>query len=68
MLKKSLLCLLIATSVNAKEVSGTGEFRFGPETAQNVACSLAEQKAKENAIANFVGEYIEHQTNQICKD
>ena len=68
MLKKSLLCLLVATSVNAKEVSGTGEFRFGPETAQNVACDIAEQKAKENAIANFVGEYIEHQTNQICRD
>lgn len=68
MLKKSLLCLLVATSVNAKEVSGTGEFRFGPETSQNIACSLAEQKAKENAIANFVGEYIEHQTNQICRD
>ena len=68
MLKKCLLPLLVATSLNAEPISGTGEHRFGPETAQNIACDIAEQKAKENAIANFVGEYIEHQTNQICKD
>ena len=68
MLRQCLLPLLIATSVNAKEVSGTGEYRFGPETAQNIACSIAEENAKKNAIANFVGEYIEHQTNQICKN
>ena len=61
------IALAISTGVFG-QVIGTGEHRFGPETAQNIACDIAEQKAKENAIANFVGEYIEHQTNQICKD
>lgn len=70
MVKRTIGAIAISLCItgNAAQVTGTGEFRFGPETAQNVACSLAEQKAKENAIANFVGEYIEHQTNQICKD
>jgi hypothetical protein len=58
----------VATSVFGSVVTGTGEYRFGPETAQNIACLIAEENAKKNAIANFVGEYIEHQTNQICKN
>jgi len=58
------LCFPIYASI----VSGTGEYRFGPETAENVACAIAEERAKENAIANFVGEYIEVQINEICKD
>ena len=62
------IAFAVVSTAYGKQVDGTGEFRFGPETAQNVACDIAEQKAKENAIANFVGEYIEHQTNQICKD
>lgn len=58
---------LFHTMVNAN-TRGEGEHRFGPETAENVACTIAEEKAKENAIANFVGELIEFQTNEICKD
>lgn len=58
----------ICITTQAGVVSGTGEYRYGPETAENIACSIAEQRAKENAIANFVGEYIEFQTNEICKD
>ena len=62
------IAFTVATSVFGSVVTGTGEYRFGPETAQNIACSIAEENAKKNAIANFVGEYIEHQTNQICKN
>ena len=70
MVRRTIGAIAISLCItgNAAEVTGTGEYRFGPETAQNIACSLAEEKAKENAIANFVGEYIEHQTNQICKN
>ena len=61
----TLLCTSIA---HAERVSGTGEYSFGPDTAENVACRLAEEKAKQNAIANFVGEMIEAAQNENCKD
>ena len=62
----TLLC--VSSLAHAERVSGTGEYSFGPDTAENVACSLAEEKAKQNAIANFVGEMIEAATNENCKD
>lgn len=68
-MKKTAIALAFACSVaNAATVTGEGEYRFGPETAENIACSIAEERAKENAIANFIGEVIEHQTDQICRD
>jgi hypothetical protein len=62
----TLLC--VSCLAHAERVSGTGEYSFGPDTAENVACRLAEEKAKQNAIANFVGEMIEVATNENCKD
>ena len=62
----TLLC--VSTLTHAERVSGTGEYSFGPDTAENVACRLAEEKAKQNAIANFVGELIEAAQNESCKD
>lgn len=64
----SILMFLCVGSVQAQIVSGTGEYSFGPDTAENVACRLAEEKAKQNAIANFVGELIQASTNENCKD
>ena len=62
----TLLC--VSSLAHAERVSGTGEYSFGPDTAENVACRLAEEKAKQNAIANFVGEMIESAQNENCKD
>ena len=62
----TLLCA--SCLAHAERVSGTGEYSFGPDTAENVACRLAEEKAKQNAIANFVGELIESAQNENCKD
>ena len=62
----TLLC--VSTLAHAERVSGTGEYSFGPDTAENVACRLAEEKAKQSAIANFVGELIEAAQNENCKD
>jgi hypothetical protein len=62
------MTLLCANLAHAGRVSGTGEYSFGPDTAENVACRIAEEKAKQNAIANFVGEMIEAATNENCKD
>lgn len=70
MIKRSIgaIAATICFPIYAGIVSGTGEYRFGPETAENIACAIAEERAKENAIANFVGEYIEVQINEICRD
>ena len=62
----TLLC--VSSLAHAERVSGTGEYSFGPDTAENVACRLAEEKAKQNAIANFVGEMIEAAQNESCKN
>ena len=43
----TLLC--VSSLAHAERVSGTGEYSFGPDTAENVACRLAEEKAKQNA-------------------
>jgi hypothetical protein len=70
MVKQILGAVVFTISITsyAAVIEGTGEYRFGPETSENVACSIAEQRAKENVIANFMGEIIEHSTNEICKD
>lgn len=68
MRKLFVIALLCANFAHAERVSGTGEYSFGPDTAENVACRLAEEKAKQNAIANFVGELIEAAQNESCKD
>ena len=60
--------ILIFTNSAYSSVIGEGEYRFGPETAQNVACSIAEERAKQNAIENFVGELIESTTNEVCRN
>lgn len=62
------MTLLCANIAHAEIVKGTGEYSFGPDTAENIACRLAEEKAKQNAIANFVGEMIEAAQNENCKD
>ena len=62
------MALMCANFAHAERVSGTGEYSFGPDTAENVACRLAEEKAKQNAIANFVGEMVEAAQNESCKD
>ena len=62
------MALLCANFAHAERVKGTGEYSFGPDTAENVACRLAEEKAKQNAIANFVGELVEAAQNESCKD
>lgn len=70
MFKQTVAAIVAAICITTQAgvVSGTGEYRFGPETAENIACAIAEERAKENAIANFVGEYIEVQINEVCKD
>jgi hypothetical protein len=69
-ISKTTVAIALAISANFahSKTIGEGEYRFGPETAENVACKIAEERAKQDAIENFVGELIEHSTNEICKD
>jgi len=47
-------------------VKGVGEYFYGPDTAQNLACFFAEERAKENAIENFSGTIIESTVTELC--
>ena len=64
-MKKILLASLITTNVFA--VTGIGEYRYGPDTTENLACELAEERAKDDAIIKYVGELIESQMSEECR-
>lgn len=72
-MKKLALSLLICSGLaNAGKIEATGEYRFGPDMPQNIACSLAEDQAKHNALTQSYGENIsavvyERCTNETCK-
>lgn len=64
-----IIPLALATSiVQAKTEVGIGEYRYGPDTPQNLACLLAEDLAKENVITRFVGEEVESSTFERCNE
>ena len=44
-----------------------GEFVYGPETSENTACKLAENIAKERALASVVGENFVVTESQVCR-
>ena len=64
-MKKIILLSLIAT--NAFAVTGVGEYRYGPDTTENLACELAEERAKDDAIIRYVGQSIEAQIKEECR-
>ena len=63
-MKKFLLSLLIVT--NAFSLAGIGEYRYGTDTTENLACELAEERAKEDAIIKYVGQSVEAQIKEEC--
>lgn len=66
MKKLLLISLFIPTIVFSKTI-GIGEYRYGPETSKNMACELAEDRARENAIKKYVGEQIESVVSENCQ-
>lgn len=67
-MKKTLLSLaLVPVLAQAKVTLGVGEYRYGPDTPQNLACIMAEDRAKDNAISKYIGEEIEFITNENCE-
>ena len=57
-----------ATKANAKDYSGTGEYRFGPNVAESTACDLAFERAKKNALSNALGEKLFSQDFMHCSE
>ena len=53
-------------SLNVGAVTGIGEYRFGPDTAENFACEVAEDRAKEDALIKFNGQYLDAAVEEIC--
>lgn len=65
-------CLFVvgttAPSVHAAWTSGEGEYLFGPETAEAVACSLATERAKVDALRKVHGETITADQTLSCRE
>lgn len=53
-------------TIDGKAHSTEGEFSFGPDTTENVACGHAEQRAKENIIKRISPEILSANTNMNC--
>ena len=51
---------------NAFAVQGVGEYFYGPDMAENIACQIAEDDARTDAIRNFLGEEFESSTTEAC--
>ena len=54
--------------VNAKDYSGFGEYHFGPNVAESIACGLAFERAKKNALSNAYGEKIFSEDLMRCSE
>ena len=62
-----LLPLTLAfTLSNAFAVQGIGEYFYGPDMAENIACQIAEEYAQVDAVRNFLGEDYESNTSEVC--
>jgi len=53
---------------NAKDYSGFGEYRFGPNVAESTACKLAFERAKINALSKVYGEKIYAEDVMHCSE
>ena len=59
---------VFSVSVHAAWISGLGEYHFGPETAEQAACSTAEERAKLDALRKFYGESIAMDQTLSCRE
>lgn len=67
MILKLLPFLLTFSIANAATI-GIGDYRYGPDTTQNFACKMAEDRAKEHAISRFLGESIDTVSFETCRN
>lgn len=58
---------LVLFSLNANAVTGVGEYRFGPDTAENLACEVAEDRARQDALIKYNGQFVEAVIEENCR-
>lgn len=58
---------LVLFSLNANAVTGIGEYRFGPDTTENLACEIAEDRAQQDALIKFNGQFVESVIEENCR-
>jgi len=63
---KYLLPLTAFILSSAHATTGTGEYFYGPDTSENIACQVAEDFARDDVIRNFLGESLESNTVEQC--
>jgi len=61
-------CGFCIFEVNAKDYRGIGKYRFGPNVAESIACDLAFERAKKNALSNAYGEKIFSEEFMSCSE
>ena len=65
-MKNLLLISVLLPSLSMASVIGNGEYFYGPETSENIACSFAEENAREDAIRKYVGELVDASLREEC--
>ena len=60
--------LAVLPPAKAEERDVTGEFLFGPETSESKACEAAEQKAKQDALRQVLGERFSVSEQLSCRE
>ena len=61
-------CGFCIFEVNAKDYRGIGKHRFGPNVAESIACDLAFERAKKNALSNAYGEKVFSEDFMRCSE
>lgn len=52
------MAFALITNTASTAATGTGQWYYGPDTSENVACARAEQLAKADAVRTVIGEAI----------
>ena len=60
--------LLISNCIHAEMARGVGEYLYGPDTTENKACELAQDKAKSMALISVMGESVSNEEQLYCKE
>ena len=59
---------LASNCIHAEMARGVGEYLYGPDTTENKACELAQDKAKSMALISVMGESVSNEEQLYCKE
>ena len=59
---------LFSNCIHAEMAHGVGEYLYGPDTTENKACELAQDKAKSMALISVMGESVSNEEQLYCKE